>query len=56
MVCHGVGPGCTVSGAVDCLWGYVDGVGGGRRSGVFLRWCDGGIPLNGEEEVVVVRR
>ena len=38
------------------LWGYVDGVGGGRRYGVSLRWCDGGIPFDGEEEVVAVRQ
>ena len=30
-----------------CLRGYVDGV--------FVRWCDGGIHLDGEEEVVAVR-
>ena len=38
-----------------CLRGYVNGVGGGCCYGVSLRWCDGGIPLDGEEEVVAVR-
>ena len=37
------------------LRGYADGVGGGCCYGVSLRWCDGGIPLDGEEEVVAVR-
>ena len=39
-----------------CLRGYADGVGGGCCYGVSLRWCDGGIPLDGEEEVVAVHR
>ena len=39
-----------------CLWGYVDDVGRGRCYGVSLRSCDGGIPLDGEEEVVAVRQ
>ena len=34
---------------------YLDGVGGGCCYGVSLSWCDGGIPLDGEEEVVAVR-
>ena len=38
-----------------CLRRYVDGVGGGCCYGVSLRWCDCGIPLDGEEEVVAVR-
>ena len=38
-----------------CSWEYVDGVGGGCCYGVPLCWCDGGIPLDGEEEVVAVR-
>ena len=36
--------------------GYVDGVGGGRRYRVSLCLCDGSICLDGEEEVVAVRR
>ena len=40
----------------QCLRGYVDGVGGGCCYGVSLRWCDCGIPLDGEEEVVAARR
>ena len=39
-----------------CLRGYVDGMGGGCCYGVSLQWCDGGIYLDGEEEVVAVRR
>ena len=38
-----------------CMLGYVDGVGGVCCYRVSLRWCDGGIPLDGEEEVVAVR-
>ena len=38
-----------------CLREYVDGVDGGCCYGVSLRWCDGGISLDGEEEVVAVR-
>ena len=37
-----------------CLRGYVDGVGGGCCYGVSLCWRDGGISLDGEEEVVAV--
>ena len=55
MACHGVGPGCTV-GCTVVLWGYVDGMCGGCCYGVSLRWCDGGISLDGEEEVVAVHR
>ena len=39
-----------------CLRGYVDGTGGGCCYGVPLRGCDGGISLDGEEEVVAVNR
>ena len=39
----------------QCLRGYVDGVGGGCCNGVSLHWCDCGIPLDGEEEVVAAR-
>ena len=38
------------------LRGYVDGVGEGCCYGVSLGWCDCGIPLDGEEEVVAARR
>ena len=55
MACHGVGPGCTVMGA--------DNVCGGMWKAwaepplwVSLPWCDGGIPLDGKEEVVAVRQ
>ena len=37
------------------LAGYVDGVHWGCCYRVSLRWCDGGIPFDGEEEVVAVR-
>ena len=37
-----------------CLRGHVDGVGEGCCYGVSLRWCDRGIPLDGEEEVLAV--
>ena len=39
-----------------CLRGYVDGVGGGCCYGVALRWCDCGIPWDGEEEVLAAPR
>ena len=39
-----------------CLRGYMNGVGGGCCYGVSFRWRDCGIPLDGEEEVVVARR
>ena len=35
MACHGMGPGCTIMGTDNVLWGYVDGVCGDRRYGVF---------------------
>ena len=38
------------------FWGYLDDVGGGRRNGVPLCWCDGRILLDGEEELVAVHR
>ena len=36
------------------LWKQVGDVGRGRRYGVFTIWCDGGIPLDAEEEVLAV--
>ena len=40
-----------------CLRGYVGmGMGGSCCYGVSLCWCDCGIPLDGEEEVVAARR
>ena len=42
-------------GCPRCMWGYVDGVAGGCCYGVSFRWRNGGIALDGEEEVVAVR-
>ena len=56
MACQGVDAWMHRHRCRRCLRGYVDGVGGGCCYGVSFRGCDRGIALDGEEEVVAVRR
>ena len=55
MACLGWGP-ATLSWVLTMFVGVCGTRRRSRRYGVSLPWCDGGIPLDGEEEVVAVGR